>query len=69
MGNVQHRQREFRAVIAASTPLVVALIRVRGVELLDQIGIRPVDFDAIEAGLNCAAYGFAELADHAFHFF
>ncbi|SAJ32372.1 Uncharacterised protein [Enterobacter cloacae] len=69
VGNVQHRQREFRAVFAAAAPLVVALVRVRGEELLDQIGIRPVDFDAVEPGLNCAAHGFAELADHAFHLF
>lgn len=29
VGNVQHRQREFRAVFAAAAPLVVALVRVR----------------------------------------
>ena len=28
-----------------------------------------MDFHAVEASLNCAAYGFAKLADHTFHFF
>ena len=67
--DIQHRQREFSAVIAAAAPLVVALVRVRGVELLNQVGICAVNFNPVETGLDSAAYGFTKLADHAFHFF
>jgi hypothetical protein len=48
VGDVQYRQREFRAIVAAAAPLVVALVGVRRIELLDQIGVRAVNFDAVE---------------------
>ncbi|MOA33074.1 hypothetical protein D3C78_1543350 [compost metagenome] len=35
VGDVQHRQREFGAVVATAAPLIIALVGVRGVELLD----------------------------------
>ncbi len=69
MGDVEHGQREFRAVIAAATPLVVTLVRVWRVELLNQIGVGPMDFNAIETRLNRTAYCFTELTDHPFDFF
>ena len=69
MGDVEHGQREFRAVIAAATPLVVMLVRVWRVELLNQIGVGPMDFNAIETRLNRTAYCFTELTDHPFDFF
>ncbi len=69
VGDIQHRQRELRAVIAAAAPLVVALVRVWRVELLNQVGVCPVDLHAVEAGLDGAAHRFTKLADHPLHFF
>ena len=69
VGNVQHRQRETRAVVAAAAPLVIALVGVRGIELLDEIGVRAVDFHAIKTGQNGATYAVAKFADHPLNFF
>ncbi|GBE71485.1 hypothetical protein EKINANG_31350 [Enterobacter sp. KINAN-G] len=69
VGDIQNRQRELRAVIAAAAPLVVTLVRVWRIELLNQIGVRTVNFHAVEAGLDGAAHRFTKLADHAFDFF
>ncbi|MNS58332.1 hypothetical protein D3C72_912480 [compost metagenome] len=69
MGDVQDRQRESGAVVTAAAPLVVALVGVRGVKLLDQIGICTVNFDAVEARLNRTTNRFAKFPDHAFDFF
>ncbi|MNP74301.1 hypothetical protein D3C76_1711570 [compost metagenome] len=69
MSDFKHCQREFGAVVAAAAPLVFTLVGVRGVELLNQIGVRAVNFDAVKARLNCTTNRFTELADHAFHFF
>ena len=68
VGDVQYRQREFRAIIAAAAPFIVALVRVWRIKLLDQIGVRAVNLDAVETGLNGAAYAFAKLRDHALDF-
>ncbi len=69
MGDFQHFQRETGAIIAAAAPLVVTLVRVWGVELLDQIGIRAVDFHAVEAGFDRAVNGITKFGDHHIHFF
>ena len=69
VGDIQNRQRELRAIIAAAAPLVVTLVRVWRIELLNQIGVCSVDFHAVEAGLDGTAHRFTKLADHAFDFF
>ena len=47
---------------------VIALVRQRRMELVDQIAVRAVQLDRIEAGPNRALHRIAELADHAADF-
>ena len=68
VGDLQHRQREFGAVVTAAAPLVVALVGVWGIELLNQIGISTVQFHTVETGLDSAAHRFTKFTHHAFHF-
>ena len=46
----QHVEAEARAVFERAAVLVVAAVLERGEELRDQIAVRGVDLDAIEAG-------------------
>ena len=69
VGNVQHRQRETRAVVAAAAPLVIALVGVRGIELLDKIGVSAVNLHAIKTGQNGTTHAVAKFGDHALNFF
>ncbi|SLY37387.1 Uncharacterised protein [Klebsiella quasivariicola] len=69
MGNIQYRQRETGAVVAATAPLVVTLVRVRRIELLDEVGVGAVNFDAVKTGEDRATDAVAKLGDHPFHFF
>ncbi len=64
MGDIQHRQRETGAIFAAAAPLVVALVGVWGIELLNQVGVGAVQFDAIEARFDGAVHRVAEFRDH-----
>ena len=68
MGDIQHRQRETGAVFTAAAPLVVALVGVRGKELLNQIGIGAVQLHAVEARLDGAVHRVAEFSDHHLDF-
>ena len=69
MGNVEDRQRETRTVVAAAAPLIIALVRIRGIELLDKIGVSAVNFHAIKTGQNGATYTVAEFGNHSLNFF
>ena len=42
VSDLQHRQREFRTVVAAAAPLVITLVGVWRIELLNEIGVRAV---------------------------
>ena len=69
VGDIQHRQWETGAVVAATAPLVIALVGVRRIELLNEIGVGAVNFDPVETGENGATNAVAKLGDHPFHFF
>ena len=69
MGDVENRQREAGAIVAATAPFVVALVGVWRIELLNKVGVGAVNFDPIEAGKDSAADALAKLGDHPLHFF
>ena len=69
MGDVENRQREAGAIVAATAPFVVALVGVWRIELLNKVGVGAVNFDPVETGENGATNAVAKLGDHPFHFF
>src|SRR5688572_27116110 len=68
MGDIENSQREAGAVFAAAAPFVVTLVGIRREELLDQIGVRAVDFHAVKTGFNRTTHAFTEFGDHAVDF-
>ena len=65
LGDLQHQPR---AVLDRAAIGVGALVGAVLGELLEQIAVGTVDFDAVEAGLQCILRGALEVVDDAWNF-